>query len=179
MTTERTINGILPKNYWEKKSSQGRILDQPELGLLEFYPAGFTQSNESGESRQKGHRILYGAAVSTSKECWLFPFEDDAHKVLLIPEPSNPHDPHAIKVICEGSGGVLAGLSLDLGYVPARINKFLHAAEDLINGGRVLKVQAGVHQKYWRAKVILAYNHASFESLLEEEMERFARLVED
>jgi len=188
MTTTRNLTSILghaSQLYRSKRNETGSILDSPEKGLLELYPAGYTKpSNRDGQSRQELYKALYEIAVSKGAEGNLYPFEKDTHNITLLPDPSNPFDEHAVHLILEVSNvnSPLYHLNgRDLGFIPKKINQNILRGIDIFNGGRILKVKCNYHKKFYGAKVILAYADTHFDARpgMVMSLSRFADILEE
>ncbi|RYF49854.1 MAG: hypothetical protein EOO38_06990, partial [Cytophagaceae bacterium] len=102
------------------------------------------ESNWSLPPIPKGYQIFHrGAAVSGlhyRREAALdFIRSGEKHHLEMEPEPTNPHDKDAIKVV-----GVTAGQQYHLGYVPADIVRLLASLKmtDLVEI-RLLRAYAG------------------------------------
>jgi HIRAN domain-containing protein len=59
-------------------------------------------------------RVVPAAGVSYRPEALPDPSFDPGRRLVLVPEPDNPHDPHAVAIWNEER-------SLQLGYVPAAV----------------------------------------------------------
>lgn len=186
MTTRMTLTNQSPLGsasqfYQVKKQSQGSILDIPNKGLLELYPAGYTKmSYRDNISRQDTYKRVYELAVQNTVEDQLFPFGKDDHNIELVPDPESPYDTNAIHVILRTSGGPLAELNgKDLGFIPRKINQNILQHIELIHGGRIYKVRANFHKKYYTAKVVFGYGANTFGKLSLSSMARFASILEE
>lgn len=161
MTKQTNADSILsstPKRFLEKNASNGYIQDYPELGLLEFYPAGYTKGG-----RQEILCSLWNAAADLSREDQDIPFSRRTHTITLVPEPNNPHDRYAMNVFLRvKSPSLKKKLSLDetsvnIGYVPKKINRYVLENKHMITGGYILRVREKVHDKYYSCKVVITY----------------------
>lgn len=148
-------------SYLIKDSAHAGILLDPDNYTLEFYPKGYTQvSDRDNRNRQLTLKAVWELAVTMGKEEMLYPFESVQHNIKLIHDRHNTVDKHAVRVIleCPFNGSRLQHLDgMDLGFVPQRISKQLCARLSMINGGRILKIRANWHKRYYTAKVILGY----------------------
>ena len=175
--------GAQSSAYRVKTSEKGSILDNPELGLLEFYPAGYTKPDKMGGSKQDIYKALYETAVSRNKEAQLYPLGKDTHNVLLIPEFDNPHDPNAMIVRLTGFDDdkeLAQWSSRDLGYIPMKISKVLAPNRGMITQGRILKVRNAVHGKYYSAKIVLSYSNEDIFSPMDiTSSRRFSFILEE
>jgi len=184
--TEKTVRtsvlGDASQLYQVKSNAQGAILDQPERGLLELYPAGYTKpSNRDNVSRQEVFKSIYELAVSKGIEENSYPFEQNTHNITLLPDPANPFDKNAIHLILNApKGSPLNFLNgKDLGFIPKKINTNILRNIELINGGRILRVKCNFHKKYYGAKIIFAYGPNTFEPASTLSLSRFSAILED
>jgi len=177
--------GSASQLYRTKKNETGSILDQPERGLLELYPAGYTKpSNRDNCSRQDLYKQLYELAVSLGTEEHLYPFEKDSHNITRLHDPRNIHDMNAIHLILDIASIQSPLLFLsgrDMGFIPRRINANIIIRMKLINGIRILKVKCNFHKKFYGAKVVIAYGNTSFNPRIGGSMslDRFTNILED
>ena len=126
---------------------QAQAMSAPEKPVRVIPPLGTSEEVESNWSLPqipKGYQIFHrGAAVSGlhyRREAALhFIRSGERHHLEMEPEPANPHDKNAIKVI-----GVTAGERYHLGYVPADIVQLLASLKmtDLVQI-RLLRAYAG------------------------------------
>lgn len=185
MTLTRLANesplGDASQFYQVKKQSQGAILDIPDKGILELYPAGYTKpSNRDGISRQETYQLIWEAAVQLQSEEELFPFGKDNHNVRLLHDPENPYDKNALHLILEAKDGPLVALNgRDLGFIPKKINQNVLRGINLIHGGRIFKVRSKFHTKYYSLKVVLGYGANTFSKLSVTSLSRFAAILEE
>lgn len=108
--------------------AQAQAVSAPKKPVRVIPPLGTSEEVESNWSLPqipKGYQIFHrGAAVSGlhyRREAALrFIRSGERHHLEMEPEPANPHDKTAIKVI-----GVAAGKRYHLGYVPADIVQLL------------------------------------------------------
>jgi len=150
--------------YLKKLNKNGAIHLKPLEQTLEFYPAGYTKSGRRGHSRQNVLQQMWELAVSLGTEDSLYPFDRISHNIRLVHTRSNPKDPHAMYVVLESPtpGSSLGHLDgRDIGWVPQRISEQIHKNEDMIMGGRILKIRSKFHEKYYTAKIILGYGKNS------------------
>lgn len=154
--------------YLEKQPSKGSIHLKPREETLEFYPAGYTKvSPLNGKNRQSTLQSLYEIAVHHKAENILYPFDEFPYTLQLAHQRNNPKDPHAMYVVLRSPvpGSMIGHLDgCDLGYVPMRISEEVHKHMDLFNGGRILKIRANFHKKYYTCKVIFGYGQAFISS---------------
>lgn len=186
LTPKRTMNpsvlGSLSEFYRTKSQQRGSILDLPDRGQLELYPAGYTKPSERDNcSRQDIYKELWQAAVVLNTENESYPLGKKGHNIILIPDPSNEHDPNAIHVILQTAEGTpLSHLNgKDLGYVPKKINIQILQNMNMINGGRILKVRSKFHEKYWTAKIVLGYGDMTFSAVSKTTLNRFAAILDE
>jgi hypothetical protein len=167
--------------FREKTRKTGAILDNVDDQLIELYPAGYTKpSKQDGANRQKVHELLFKAAQELGTDGQLFPFDACYHNVILVPEPENQYDPHAVRVVLQSHGGRLSiAHGKDLGYVPKKISRQIAQNIGLFTEGRVLKVRENFHDKYYTTKVMLGYGNHQFISRTERSLERFIGLLEE
>ena len=174
--------GIYSSQYKVKASEKGSILDQPELGLLEFYPAGYTKPDQQGNSRQEIYQVLYEMTVASFKESQLYPIGKDTHNVALFTDFDNPHDKCAMTVHLE-IHNITSPLyrfnGRDIGFVPMKISHVLAPNRQMISQGRILKVRNAVHGKYYSAKVILSYGDTKFSGLDRTSSTRFSSIMDE
>lgn len=118
--------------------------EKPVRVIPPFGTSEEVENNWSLPPIPKGYQIFHrGAAVSGlhyRREAALrFIRSGEKHHLEMEPEPTNPHDKHAMKVI-----GVTAGQRYDLGYVPADIIRLLASLKmtDLVEI-RLLRAYAG------------------------------------
>lgn len=171
--------------YRTKRNETGSILDVPEKGLLELYPAGYTKpSNRDSLNRQDVYKQVYESAVMKGVESNLYPFEKDSHNIILLPDPNNPYDTNAIHLILEvkDTSSPLYDLNgRDLGFIPKKINQNILQGMEIINGGRILKVKCNFHKKFYGAKIVFAYGETNWCSRPGGTMSlsRFSDILED
>lgn len=180
---EISILGDVSKYYQTKTQEGGGILDEPHSGKIEMYPAGYTKpSNRDNRPRQSVYQALWETAVSQSKESELYPFGIEGHNVEIIHDPNNPHDKNALHLILRvGENSKLPRTldGADLGFIPKKINQQILKKVDEIHGGRILKVKANFHGKYWGAKVVLGYGNTTFNALAPTELGRFRGIMDE
>jgi HIRAN domain len=75
-------------------------------------------------------RVIRVAGVSYRADALLDPAFDPGKRLALVPEPENPHDPHAV-------GVWNAERTLQLGYVPAEVAPELAGDEQAVSLWRV------------------------------------------
>lgn len=75
-------------------------------------------------------RVVPAAGVSYRPEALTDPSFDPGRRLVLVPEPDNPHDPHAVAIWNEER-------SLQLGYVPAAFVGELAGDEQAVSLWRV------------------------------------------
>jgi hypothetical protein len=75
-------------------------------------------------------RVVPAAGVSYRPEALPDPSFDQGRRLVLVPEPDNPHDPHAVAIWNEER-------SLQLGYVPAAVVGELAGDEQAVSLWRV------------------------------------------
>jgi hypothetical protein len=185
--TLSSVLGSQSQLYREKRAETGSILDIPEKGLLELWPAGYTHTSNKGDyHRQDVYKMLWEAAVSHSVEDHLYPFGKDNHKVIVEHDPTNNFDENALQVYlvttdCTPFVIPKPGMpnKLDMGFIPKKINKIVLKNIDMLNSGRILKVRANFHKKYWTAKVVFGYNETTFSPLSVVTMNRFSAILEE
>jgi hypothetical protein len=168
-------------HYREKKNSNGGIVDNVEMGQLEIYPAGYSQpSRRDGGNRQKAHEKVYERAVQLGTHEELYPLKGECHNVVLVPEPDNPYDANAVRVVLQGTAGTpledVGGK--ELGYIPKRISALISRNIDRISRGKIMKVRSGFHNKYYTTKVAFLYGPREFQSSEEKDLTRFSDLFE-
>jgi len=148
--------------YQTKTSQGGHILDQPSLGMLEFYPAGYTKPDANGLQRQLAYEKLYTVAKNWDKEDLLYPFGKEDCQILLIKEPTNKFDPNAIRVVMNIRGKLVKKwdppyTNIDLGYVPMKISQMVTKNMGMIGKSTILRVSKNIHEKYYSAKIVVKY----------------------
>jgi len=156
------------------------IYDRIKEGLLELYPAGYTQSSARDScNRQDTYRAIWEQAVQEEREDDQFPFGSKQHKVELVPEPHNQYDKFAVAIILRTEkGSPLEHLDgKDLGYVPKKISKFLSQNTRMITAGKLFKLKKGHHKKYFGIKVIFSYGETDLDPSIRPSMKRFTRLA--
>ena len=87
----RSILGDLHQYYAVKTQEGGGILEDPNTGKLEVYPAGYTKpsNRQQGVQRQVVYQMLYEAAVKLRKEKDLYPFGTEGHNIEIVHDPAN------------------------------------------------------------------------------------------
>lgn len=187
-TSQRTDTplGGIGKLYLEKKNSQGAIHLKPEEKTLELYPAGYTKnSSRDGNNRQAALKSLYEIAVNMGTQDMLYPFEEVPHNIKLVHQRNNPKDPYAMYVVIDAPvpGSMLGHLDgRDLGYVPLKVSEHVHKhglIGGLITGGRILKIRANFHSKYYTCKVIFGYGDSPIGCSDFGQTTRFVDLVDE
>jgi len=173
--------GLSSQTFQEKKNSKGAILDQPDRGTLELYPAGFTKpSLMDGVSRQQVHKAIYEQAQKLGTSEDLYPFgKTGTHSIQLVPLHDNEWDPNATMIqLVADSDSPLAHLNgRDLGFIPLKISSLVKRNISMFTGGAILKTRAEVYKRYWQCKVILSYGEAQFAPLDRTARNRFAAIM--
>lgn len=173
--------GMESHAFREKKKSRGAIHDQPDKGVLELYPAGFTKpSTADGVSRQEVHRLIWEAAVWRGTEDQLYPFgKQGTHSIELVHVLDNQFDPNAtmIRLVADPDSPLHSLDGRDLGFIPGRISGPVSKNISMFTGGAILKTRAEVHGRYWQCKVILSYGEALFAPLDRTARNRFAAIM--
>lgn len=147
--------------YLVKSSKHAGIYLNPDECTLELYPKGYTQlSYKDARPRQVTLKKLWEQAVMMGTENQLYPFGTISHTISLVPDPNNSYDKNALQVILHWNPiETFPNLNgKDLGFIPSRISEVVNKNLEMISGGRILKVRANWHKKYYTAKVILGYN---------------------
>jgi hypothetical protein len=169
--------GSLARLYLKKTSSNAGILLDPETYTLEFYPAGYTQiSKRDKVSRQIIYQKLWEKAVSDRQEDETYPLSQTKHVLKLVYDPYNSKDTNAVQILIGLPNS--CDLDIDLGFIPKRISKVVRKNIDMFSGGRILKVRANWHKKYYTAKVILGYNDV-FATTEDSYTERFIDMMDE
>jgi hypothetical protein len=189
-TTKKKSNPSIlgPKHpqYKTRTAQNGHILDLPEEGILELYPAGFTKPVNSGErkgvNRQVVFRELWEIALRLEKEAKDFPFgKHQGHYVCLEPDEENPADPNAISLMLYADiGHPLRHLNgADLGYVPMRISDVVKANLNMFRDGKIKYVRNAVHKKHFGARLVLKYGDQALSASRTLVAKRFRALMEE
>lgn len=141
--------------------SQLRAVDQPQLGRLDFYPAGYTKNN-----RQASYFKLYAHVQGENKLSEKFPLGRETHRIAFVHERKNKHDVNAIRIWLVLTSQQLIrninddnGTTLDLGYVPAVLAKDLVKKLPIIQHGLIYKVVKWWDDKFYIAKISLFYEN--------------------
>ena len=186
MTTKNnSILGDLARLYQIKSGPGGGILDSPQEGILELYPAGYTQtSNLNGNNRQDFYSKLWSFAVERTTENAIKPFDFDkqyTYTIDLLHDASNPYDSNAIHLIFSApSNSRLAILDGgDMGFIPAKINTIILQNLDMIHDVRILKIRSAVHKKYFSAKIEIKYGDIWKPAEKLTTLSRFVNLMEE
>ena len=160
--------GLLGKVSWQHQKSNGAIYDNVRKKVLEFFPAGFSQTfirpypdipGASEEvSRQILYKMLYDTAEELEREEEHYPFRDFEYTVHLENDPKNRYDKRAIKIVLNAPSHSPANewLSHCLGYVPAKINKFIQL--DRISDVRIHSVVNNLYNQYYCARISVFYD---------------------
>lgn len=156
-------------------------MDQPNKGILELYPAGYTKPSTFDKvSRQEVHKAIYRIACDFGTEDQLYPFgKTGTHNIELVPIANNLYDPNAtmIRLIADPNSllGHLNGR--DLGFIPMRISEMVKRSIAMFTGGAILKTREEVFGKYCQCKIILSYGEVKFASLDRTARNRFAAIM--
>lgn len=122
-------------------SDTGRKLDSPTIGR------GWQDMEVAGESYRRAEiaRVFLGLARPEGGVTM--------QEATLVPEPKNPHDRNAVKVIVRGE---------HVGYVPGEASAQVAAACKRLGRSRAAKVPARIWARVddgvWRARVTLAFS---------------------
>lgn len=160
MTTSRKLLSSLSPFYTLPNPKNAGILLKPIFKTLEFYPRGYTEmSIKDGINRQDTLKYLWDLSVFNSTEEEDFPFSQLDHNIVL--ECINFLIPNCIRITIQSSNPQSRFFPLhnrELGWVPQRISRVLSQNLDMITGGRILKIKANWHKKYYTSKIILGYD---------------------
>lgn len=182
MAKATSILGSQSYLYSESKEENGLILDNPEAGTLEFYPAGYTKaSGRDNCNRQNTHEFIYSIAVGLGTENSLQPFPNDGYEILLLQDTSNPYDSNAIHCILhviDKKHPLWYRDGRDLGFIPKKINGILLKNMQLINGVRISSVRMNMHDKYYNSRLTIAYGHNSFNGP-KDDTSRFLNMMDE
>lgn len=179
--TSKSPLGDASSYYRVKRSEQGSIVDRPEQGMIELYPAGSTKPSTQEGSRQAVLRNIYEKALEIEAEDKLFPFGKKGHHIVLHPQKDNRYDPHAVLLTlsapedsclysCDGK---------DIGFIPKRISKLIHENWHCFYDGLIYKVKSNVYGKYYQAKIVLLYGDEFSRAGSSMSMGRFVNLLEE
>lgn len=169
--------GGLSKHYLEKSVSKKSIIDDPDLGQLKVYPAGYSQPSKIDSiNRQITHESLFEIATKLNTEKELFPFIHHEHNILLVSEPDNIYDANAIRIIIVSpKDSILSKLNgKELGYIPKCVSYAISHNIDLISSGSIFKVRTGFYKKYYTTKVVFQYGNKTFSKDVQEDLKRFS-----
>lgn len=173
--------GIRSSEFQVKKNSKGAIFDQPDKGVLELYPAGYTKpSTWDKVSRQEVHKAIYEKACILGTEDQLYPFgKTGAHNIELVPIHNNQFDPNAImiRLVADDNSPLVKYNLRDLGFIPQRISEQIRKNIGMFTGGAILKTRAEVYGRWYHCKVILTYGEAEFAPLDRTARSRFAAIM--
>lgn len=182
-----SILGNLSRLYRTKTQEGGGILDNPEEGLCEFYCAGYSKPTSEAINRQEFHKALFAAAVYKNTSTSLFPFKPEDYSISLQPDPANKFDPNmsAIKIIFHPRAEDLKKFfsetvsTIDLGFVPQKINVQILKNLSMINGIQVLKTRIGFNEKYCTTKIVLGYGANAMKNKLVPSAQRFLGIMDE
>ncbi len=181
---------ISPKNplgskaslYLTKEPKNGSIHLIPDEETLEFYPTGYTKVGNDGKARQDVLKEIWNLSVSRRTENMLYPLGNNGYNIRLVHQYDNPKDSDALYVVIE-SPNINSQLShldgIDIGWCPMRISKEVHKNLGMIRGGRILKIRAEFHKKYYTAKVIFGYGKSGIISTDLGENSRFIDIMDE
>lgn len=172
--TENEILGAITNFYSVKRNG---ILVDTEKRTLEFYPAGYTKPTSTGTARQTYYHQIYKAAIIKATENNHLPFGNASHNIRIVHQPINQYDSNALQVLLEVKD--IEGLqgTIDLGFVPKKINTGLLGNLSQIKEGKIFKVGKKVNDKFYAAKVILFYSKNGYLDHLTPTSKRFRRLM--
>jgi len=131
------------------------------------------------KNRQALYREIWQEAVHLGTEEKIFPFGKKNHRIELIPDKENGFDPCAVRIILRtNEGEVLSRFDgRDMGYIPARISKYIKENLEMFTGGVILKVKNLYHKKYYEAKILLSYGDTLMVN--NRSMNRFSAILEE
>jgi len=176
--SQKNNKGILGPLSWQYQKPDGYIFDNIESKVLEFYPAGYSQSflrkmpHISDEkntfceqvNRQEFFKKLFDQAEALGREEEKFPFRGFKYKIELEPEPTNRFDRNAVKVVLSApqGGDKVTSISYwndySIGYVPARINTVLLDNIERIEDIVILSVTDSLNDKFYCARIAVGYD---------------------
>lgn len=175
-------NPFLEHLAWQFAKPEGKIFEDQNAKVVEFWPAGYSQSflspckNIPGAAekinRQEFYAQLYKEAEDLGTESNLFPFANVKYKILFVPEPHNKYDPCALKIeISTPDNGYWNDYSV--GYVPAKINQLVIANKERISDKRILTVTNNLNDKFYCARIALGYDGTILNDIEDKSLERF------
>lgn len=173
--------GAKTRLYLKKESKNGSILLIPEEQTLEFYPVKYTKTGDIPISHQHVLQQIWDIAVSKQTENCIYPLDDVRYNIRLV-KFNSTKDPYKMRVVVKSPvpGSILSHLDgLDIGYCPMRISKEVHENLSMFNSGRILKIRAEFHKKYFTAKVIFGYGKSRLINTDLNESNRFFDMAEE
>lgn len=180
MSKKITNDSILGNmTSFENKEEGKFIIHRPDENILEVCPRAFSRPDSTGTNRQDYYRRIYQTVQKMELEDAFFPFGIKDTEITLVPEPTNPVDKYAIKVILNtNSKSLLKDLNgVDLGYIPQDISYPLNKNLKRVDKVLIKNVYRNTHSKYFTCKIAISYdgnsfindNSSRFEGLLDED----------
>jgi hypothetical protein len=181
------MNGILGDLSWQYQKPGGFIYDNVKEKKLELYPAGYTQTFFKKRSdiqdiraceqvnRQEFYKKLYKQAEIAGRDGELFPFRGYKYDLYLEHDPKNKYDKYAIKIVlvAKDDPNVEYWNDYSIGFIPAKINRVILKNMERINDIQILSVVDVLNDKFYCARIIIAYDGA----ILREEAELPERIL--
>ena len=176
--------GSYGKIYTVKKNSNASIYLNTDAKTLEFYPVGYTKhSDKDYLPRQNTLKYLFEQAVSINTEQQSYPLDSIPYNLKLVHIHDNASDQYALRVVidCPHVDSKLHHLdSKDIGWSPKRISRNLTLGNNMITGGRILKIKNNWHNKYYTCKVIFSYGiNSPFRNNNSECIVRFINIMDE
>lgn len=155
------------------------IQDHPDQSYFEFYPAGYAHQTKSGVARQVYHKQIFEQATKENPDAedienLLFPIDVDDHSIILMRDPNNDQDPHALSIFL-----LIGGDKFDIGYVPKKISKQIDTDINRITEGRIYRVKERAYNKYYSTKVVIGYDNRRFLGENTLSYERLADIIDE
>lgn len=151
---------ILASHSFLEADSSKFISDHHEQCLLEVCPRAFSRPDLNGQDRQAAYKAMYEAAAALNIQDKDYPFGWTQTYVDLVPEPTNKHDPNAIRIILRATkkSPLYQYNGADLGYIPQKISYAVTQHLKRINCVLIKEVYQQVHSKYYLCKIAMGYD---------------------
>lgn len=173
---------FLGDKAWQFAKPNGLIYEDQSAKIVEFYPAGYSQSffrplkSLAGAAekvnRQEFYKQLYSEAVELGTEEDFYPFSNVEYKIQFVPEPTNKYDAFALIVRISTPEDKYWN-DYSIGYVPAKINQTVLANKERISDKKILSVTDCLNDKFYCARIAIGYDGVKLNGIEDKSLERF------